>query len=445
MLHYADLENALEGLHEASHWYVGFSGGVDSTVLLHLLQQWRAAHPESPVLSAIHVNHGLQAAAAKWQSHCADVCRALGLTLDSHTVDVGAQGRGEAAAREARYRVFTAQLQPGAVLFLGHQLDDQVETFFLRLLRGAGVEGLAAIPRRRALGQGALVRPLLDYSRGDIERYAAHHHLDYVEDPSNRDAGLDRNFLRQQLLPLLASRWPAYRQSVARASAHMAAAAQILSSDVPETVHSVMGDPGLSLAPLVGESADRAANALRAWLRAQGREMPDRASLQEFLRQLRDAAPDGRPRLVNAAYTLQRYLDRVYMVPLFAAPPPARPIGLVPGTACTVPGVGTVRLDPAAGDGLWLAPGEALELRWRTGGEYCQLPGRTGSRSLKSLFQEWGIPPWWRNRVPLVFLGEELLAVADLSRCVSTRWDKHDAGAAPWSLTWERSACASSD
>ena len=139
MLHYADLENALEGLYEASHWYVGFSGGVDSTVLLHLLQQWRAAHPESPVLSAIHVNHGLQSAAAKWQIHCEDVCRALGLTLDSHTVDVGAQGRGEAAAREARYRVFTAQLQPGGVLFLGHQLDDQVETFFLRLLRGAGV------------------------------------------------------------------------------------------------------------------------------------------------------------------------------------------------------------------------------------------------------------------------------------------------------------------
>ena len=156
------------------------------------------------------------------------VCRSLQLQLNTCAVDVRADGSGEAAARTARYRAFQEQLPTGAVLFLGHHLDDQVETFFLRLLRGAGVEGLAAMPRRRTLGEGLLVRPLLDCGRSEIEHYAARHGLEYVEDPSNSNTVMDRNFLRAKLLPLLASRWPSYRQTVARASAHMAAAASVL-------------------------------------------------------------------------------------------------------------------------------------------------------------------------------------------------------------------------
>ncbi len=226
MLKYTDLDSQLNELLAAPAWFVGFSGGVDSTVLLHLLHRWCAANPGSPNLRALHINHGLQAAAGDWQRHCELVCRSLQVPLYTCTVDVRAQGSGEAAARTVRYRAFQEQLSPGAVLFLGHHLDDQVETFFLRLLRGAGVEGLAAMPRRRTLGEGFLVRPLLEFSRSDIEHYAAHHTLEYVEDPSNSNTTMDRNFLRVKLLPLLASRWPSYRQTVARASGHMAAAAK---------------------------------------------------------------------------------------------------------------------------------------------------------------------------------------------------------------------------
>jgi len=445
LLTHTDLENQLNELLCASHWYVGFSGGVDSTVLLYLLHHWCAANPESPTLSAIHINHGMQSAADEWQRHCEGVCRSLQRPLITHTVEVHATGSGEAAARDARYRAFAGQLQPGAVLFLGHHLDDQVETFFLRLLRGAGVQGLAAMPRRRVLGEGQLVRPLLDNSRSEIEHYAAHHGLEYVEDPSNNNIAMDRNFLRARLLPLLASRWPAYRQSVARASGHMAAAALVL-ADVPETVHSAMGDPGLLLAPLINSLGEVTATRLRAWLRAQGCQMPDNVALIEFLRQLRGAAVDSNPRLAWGTCVLQRYREGIYLLPDFVAPAPTQSLDLEPGMRREVPGVGTVSLQRSVREGLSLAPGEQLALGWRKGGERCRLPGRAGSRSLKTLLQEWNVPPWWRDRVPLLFLGEELLAVGDLARCESTRWrTAAREGEHLWNLSWARSAAASSD
>jgi tRNA(Ile)-lysidine synthase len=447
LLKYTDLDSQLHELLTAAGWYVGFSGGVDSIVLLDLLHRWCAAHPGSPVLRALHINHGLQAAAGDWQRHCELVCRTLGLPLHTCTVDVRAHGSGEAAARTVRYHAFQEQLPPGAILFLGHHLDDQVETFFLRLLRGAGVQGLAGMPRRRTLGEGSLVRPLLEYSRSDIEQYAAHHALHYVEDPSNSNTSMDRNFLRVKMLPLLASRWPGYRQTVARASGHMAVAANAL-TDQPgdrETVHSAMGDPGLLLSRLNPGSTEIAARRLRAWLRAQGYQAPDYAALAEFLRQLRVAAADANPRLACGTYNLQRYRDGVYRLPLFVVPPPTAALELAAGSSRAVPGVGTVSLQRAAGDGMQLAPGDRLTLTWRQGGERCRLPGRAGSHSLKTLLQEWNVPPWWRNRVPLLYLEGELLAVGGLAQCESSRWrTAARAGEQLWNLGWERPVDAGS-
>lgn len=448
MLDYADLDSQLSELLTAPGWYVGFSGGVDSTVLLYLLHRWCAANPGSPTLRALHINHGLQAAAGSWQRHCEGVCRSLQLQLNTATVDVRADGSGEAAARTARYRAFAQQLPPGAVVFLGHHLDDQIETFFLRLLRGAGVEGLAAMPRRRALGEGQLVRPLLDVGRSEIEDYAARHGLPYVEDPSNHHTAVDRNFLRAELLPLLASRWPGYRRTVARASAHMAAAASVLTDQlgVPETVHSAMGDPGLLLSELPEGPEGVAAIRLRVWLRTQGCQAPDQAALAEFLRQLRVATGDANPMLECGSYALRRYRDGIYLVPDFGVPPPAQSLELLPGASRAVPGVGIVSLQRAAGEGLWLSPGEQLAISWRQGGERCRLPGRIGSRSLKMLLQERGVPPWWRDRMPLLHLGSELLAVAALAHCESSRWRTvAKEGEQLWNLRWEPCAGARAD
>ncbi len=421
---------------------MGFSGGVDSTVLLHLLQGWRKANAAAPPLTAVHVNHAMQSAADDWQAHCEQVCKFMHVPIISRAVAVRrASAGGEAAARDARYRAFAELLQCGDVLFLGHHLDDQVETFLLRLMRGAGVQGLAAIPARRALSEGLLVRPLLEIKRSELQEYAGHHRLEHVEDPSNSNTAMDRNFLRGELLPLLASRWPGYRRTIARASGHMAAAAVLLREvlPTPPTVHSVMGDPGIALDELTSVPESAAAVKLRSWLRVAGHLAPDQSALEEFLRQLREAAADAKPRLACGAFTVQRYRDAVYLLPDDNVACCSDSLSLAAGEACDVPGVGRVSLEPAPAEGLALAPGERLVLARRQGGERCKLLGRSGSHSLKKLMQEWGIPPWWRGRVPLLYLGDELLAVGGLWLCRSSRArEASAAGPGLWRLSWQR-------
>jgi tRNA(Ile)-lysidine synthase len=447
LLAHTAFDQPLTALLAAPHWYVAFSGGLDSTVLLHLLHRWRADHPNAPALTAIHVNHGLQAAAGDWQRRCEAQCRELQLRCVVRVVEVQAGASPEAAARDARYRAFEQELPPGAVLFMAHHLDDQIETFFLRLLRGAGVDGLAGMPRQRPLGAGQLVRPLLDCPRTELENYAAEHGLTFVEDPSNHNTAMDRNFLRADVLPVLASRWPAYRQSVARAMGLVAAAAESLAASVgaPDTVHSVMGDPGLHVSELLEPAQDVAAARLRAWLGAQRRRLPDHAALMEFLRQLRVAAVDGGPRLDCGEYALRRFRDGVYLEAPVAAPD-SRELQLLPGERLAVPGVGTVGVQQGDNGTLALLPGEQLTVRWRKGGERCRLPGRDGTRSLKTLLQEWQVPPWWRDRVPLLYLGDELLAIGDLAHCESSRWRTAvQPGELLWYLYWERPLRARSD
>ncbi len=443
----ADLDGVLGPLLDAGHWYLGFSGGLDSSVLLDLLLRWRAARTTAPALTALHVNHGLHPRADRWQAHCEQLAAGLGVPFIALQAAVDAGPRGlEAAAREARYRLFEAQLEPGSVLLLAHHLDDQVETFFLRLLRGAGLAGLAAMPVERPLGDARLVRPLLQIPRARLEAYAGARGLAYVEDPSNRDAGLDRNFLRAAVLPLLAARWPGYRATVARAGEHLAGAAATLEQllPAPETVFSRMGDPGVPLAALLAVDVEGAAIRLRHWLQLRGLPAPDRASLAEFLHQLRTAREGAAPRLACRAFTLRRYRDAVYLLP--AAQPPAAPLVLAPGAALAIPGVGDVGLVPTAGEGLLLEPGERLELRWRHGGEQCRPASRAGGGSLKKLLQEAGVPPWWRDRVPLLFAGAELLAVGDLWTCDSTRWRARPGpGEQLYRMRWERGPALARD
>lgn len=434
------LNETLAGLCGAGHWYVGFSGGVDSTVLLHLLQVWRKANEGAPPLTAIHINHNLQEQARVWENHCAWICQFLHAPLHIESVELEAGSRGlESAARDARYAVFESQLEEDDVLFLGHHLDDQVETFFLRLMRGSGVRGLAAMPAQRVLGAGLLARPLLGQSREQLENYADRHGLKCIEDPSNDDSTLDRNYLRHEVLPLLARRWPGYRQTVNRASEHMAGAAQTLETglEVPETAFSPVGDPGFFASRLEGLPEESAALLVRQWLRGAAFQAPDQLALSEFLRQLREAKAGSSPRLQTSDYILQRYLDRIYLFLPGGDEVADGPV-LQPGDSCEVEGVGTISLKPAEGEGIWLAAEDELELRWRSGGERCRPVGRDRSTSLKKLLQERHIPPWWRNRVPLLYLGEELLAVGDLWPCRSSRYgDGGRAGEGCYELCWD--------
>lgn len=440
-LDHSVLDGHLTGLLDAPRWCVGFSGGVDSTVLLHLLQSWCQDNEAAPPLGAIHVNHGMQAEAGEWQSHCEWVCRMLPVPFVARSVDVSSSAGGsEAAAREARYRVFEEELGEGDVLFLAHHLDDQVETFFLRLVRGAGVHGLAAIPATRKLGPGQLVRPLLQVTRQQVEDYAREQGLEWVEDPSNAKITMDRNFLRKELLPLLASRWPGYRQTIARASGHMAGTVTALEAalPVPQTVYSVTGDPGVTVADLLEGTDEAAAVRLRGWLQLWSLLAPDQAQLEEFLRQLRESAPQKKPRLACSTYALQRYRAAVYLLPDTGSSFHMEPFTLGPGDVYDVPGVGRVSLEPSDGDGLFLKSSDRLVLSWRQGGERCRPHGRAGSNSLKKLLQARDVPPWWRDRVPLLYRGDELLAVGDLWLCESSRWRCADGRwKTLWRLSWQ--------
>ena len=425
----------------ASHWYLGFSGGVDSTALLHMLARWRRANRTAPELTAIHINHGMQAAAGEWQAHCEWVCRMLRVPMIARQVEVqpGSEG-GEAAARRARYAVFEELLDDQALLFLGHHLDDQVETFFLRLLRGAGVQGLAGVPAERYLGGGRVLRPLLQVTRTQLEAYATERGLSWVEDPSNADTAMDRNFLRAEVLPLLGQRWPGYRRTVTRAAEHMAVAAATLTEllPAPETVHSAMGDPGLPITALRGKREDTAAT-LRAWLQSRSLQAPDQSPLEEFLRQLREADDEASPRLHCSAYTLQRYRAAVYLLPGIETPGELEPLSLEPGAVGDVPGVGRLALEPAVGPGIALSPKETVTVTLRRGGERCRPADRSRGTSLKKLLQEADVPPWWRDRVPLVSLDDEMLAVGDLWLCASSRFrERAGPGEILWQITWDR-------
>lgn len=431
------LDDSLLPLCEAPRWYVALSGGLDSTVLLNLVADWCRAHPQAPPLAAIHVEHGLAAAADDWAAHCAASCAALEVPCIRRPVVVPAGASLEARARSARYARFQEVLGAGEVLFLAHHLDDQVETFMLRLMRGAGLEGLAAMPARRPLGAGTLVRPLLAYPRDALEACARARGLTYVEDPSNTDTRFDRNFLRSQVLPLLAQRWPGYRATIARAGEHLGAAAVRLreSAGPLPTCTSVLGDPGLELAPLLAGGEESAATLLRAALALWGCRAPDRAALMEFLRQLQESGEESSPELRMADCTLRRFQGGVFRVPGDVAPTQA--FEITPGEVREVPGVGRLALVPTAGEGIALAPGEALAVRFRGGGEHCRVRGRA-SAPLKKLLQEWRIPPWWRARLPLLYSGGELVGVADIALCESTRLLDAGASGERWILAWER-------
>lgn len=412
------LRLALAPWRTASAWCVAFSGGLDSSVLLHLLAEL-ARREAVPALSAIHVQHGLQPVAAAWPEHCRQFCAALGIPLQVVAVQVAAQASVEQAARQARYAAFAEHLLPDAVLFSAQHRDDQAETLLFRLLRGAGVRGLAAMPGQRPLGRGTLLRPLLDCSRAELQGYAEAHGLSWIEDPSNADTRFSRNFLRQRVMPLLAERWPQAGVALARSAAHLSEAEQLLGELARMDLQAARGEPlfpwlalpSLELSLVMQLSDARQRNLLRHWLAPLSR-MPDSDHWAGW-RDLRDAAGDASPVWKLADGELHRADGRLYWLSADWLAPPVLPdpaVVRVQG-ASELPGNGEVQIRGELPAGRW-------HLRYRLGGESLHLPGR-GRRDLKRLLNEWRVPAFVRPRLPLLFDGDELMAVANLAQSAS--------------------------
>jgi tRNA(Ile)-lysidine synthase len=387
---------------------MGFSGGLDSTVLLHLLASFR-----KPGLRAIHVDHGVQPDSDRWRAHCAAVCDELGVSMTAVRVDVRRDaGIGaEAAARQARHAAFESELRDDEVLVLAHHRDDQAETFLLRALRASGVEGLGSMRPWRRFGRGWLWRPLLDTPRAQLRAYAEEHGLAWIEDPSNRDDALDRNFLRLQVLPLLRTRWPDFDAAFATSAGLAAQAGSLLGEDDARILDGIRGDraDSMDITGLSSVAPARQARVLRRWIATLDLPPLPAKGVRRIREDLMCGERDSQPEFAWSGAWVRRWRDRLHA----GRDQPALPAdwrvrwdghGVLP-----LPGGGELRL---VGAEEFEAPVVATA---RRGGERIALPGRAHSHSLKHVLQDFDVPPWMRERLPLLVDADgRLLAAGDV-------------------------------
>jgi len=399
-----------------AHLRVGLSGGIDSVVLLHVLARslgWPADR-----LLAVHVNHGLSPHASRWAEFCQRFCRRLGVPLQIVAVDVVRGNSTEAAARTARYGVFAAG--GAAPMVLAHNRDDQAETVLLQLLRGAGPRGLSAMPEMRAAtgAMPAVVRPLLEVPRAAIAAYARRHRLRWVEDESNLDQAYVRNFLRHDIMPRLQKKLPGTDLTLARAARHQAEASALLDVLAVQDLGAGQTSGRLPLPRLALLAPHRARNALRYFLRVNGVAMPDADQLDELLRQATTARNDARVCVnVGGGIELRRFRDALYIVRALPALDPAFELTWDGRGSLALPQLGgSLRLARRKGAGI-AAPAlraEILTVRVRRGAESMRLRSGGRRRTVRNLLQEAELPPWIRERLPFLFVGDRLAAIPGL-------------------------------
>jgi tRNA(Ile)-lysidine synthase len=413
---------------------VAFSGGLDSTVLLAALCRLALPWP----VRAAHVDHGLHAQSAEWSAHCARVAAAHGIEFSAvrvavdRTAGVGLEG----AARDVRYRALAELLVPGEWLLTAHHGDDQLETLLLRTLRGTGVRGLRGIIPFGPFGLGSLGRPLLDFTRAQLHAQALAWSSSWIEDPSNREPRQDRNYLRLHVLPALLGRWPDAAQRAVRLAEQMGDAERLLDAVAAEDARPLVASWHVPHAVLAALEPARQRNLLRYALRAVGLAVPGARKLEELRTALLEAHPAS-----HATVRWPGGEGRVFRAALYLGAPlrpgsPADHAVHLPLAGGWMGPEGRVEWAPALdGHGVpesWLA--EGLTLRFRAGGERLQPRGRQHHHSLKDLYQQSGVVPWMRGRVPLLYRGTTLVAVGDL-------WVSADVDAVPaheprWCVSW---------
>lgn len=435
------------GLPRDGAYLVAFSGGADSTALLHALASLRGEHALR--VRALHVHHGLQAAADAWADECARFCERHAIPLTVVRVSVARRGKGiEAAARIARYDALKTALAPGEVLLTAHHRDDQAETLLLQLLRGAGVTGLGGMAPCTEFGQGLHVRPLLAVPRAALLAYCRGHGLTWIEDPSNDDRGMRRNWLRHEVMPVLARHVPHASANLARSAMHVRDADVVLDEtgwgDVAAAETAPFAGPTgfpspLDVGRIAAHSIARQRNLLRCWFRYCGFAVPDTQKLEEVraLAHGKFRAQHAQARIAGGV--VGRYRHAIFLLPPLGGPTKQEmrwqmesPLSLYDGNTrlCAEPGTGNGVSAAAIRD-------RSVTVRFRQGGEQLLLPGRAHHHPLKKFLNECGVPPWWRARLPIVYVDDEIAAVANFAVCAP--FAARDAEAS-LRLSWERDA-----
>lgn len=408
----AFLENALAHAPQVRRLVVGFSGGLDSTVLLHMMH--RLVPPHGRELLAIHVHHGLSPNADAWVAQVTDMCARWQIPLQVRHVQVERVASLEASARTARRQVFADSLAGGDAVLLAQHEDDQAETLLFRLMRGAGVTGLGAMHESSGLvasdkSSVPLWRPLLGVSRNALLQYAQQHALTWVDDESNRDTHYSRNFLRNEIIPRLRQHWPAVTSILAATAERMQEADALLQEMAAEMAAAcVDSELRLFIPATLALSPARQRLLLRYWLQQHSFRLPDEAMLERIRQEVMMAREDASPCLLWEGCELRRYRQHLYAL----SPLPAAPINWQAewemATPLMLPDGRRLCAEPSAGVYL-----PECRVGFRRGGEV--LRGHGVTHDLKKLMQASGIPPWERERLPLVFAGDELMAVVGTS------------------------------
>ena len=407
---------------------VGYSGGLDSGVLLHRLANDPVLRARG--LRAIHVHHGLHADADAWAAHCQRTCATLGVPLAVVHVDVDREaGEGlEAAARQARFAAFSAALDEGDVLVLAHHRDDQAETFLLRALRASGIDGLGAMRDWRRFARGWLWRPLLATPRTALQAYAQAHALQWIDDPSNLDDAHDRNFLRNNVLPLLRERWPRADAAFATTSTLQREAADLLEEEDARALASARGvDPAVLQVPaLRALPVARQARVLRRWVATLGLPPLPSTGIARVMDELLAADPTDAGTFAWQGASIRRWRDGLWASAASPSTDLSTPLAWDGRVPLPLPGGGALAFEP----GMPVADAQEphlpfampLRVHARTGGERIVLPGREHGHALKHVLQDLGVPPWLRAQLPLLSDSDgQLLAAGDLA--ISARLD----------------------
>jgi len=394
--------------HSIKTWWLAYSGGVDSRVLLHLLSQL-----DLPV-RAVYVDHGLQAVSKQWAEHCQQICAQLNIPFTSITVDATAQ-RGEspeAAARRARYQALATLVEANDCVLTAQHADDQAETFLLQLMRGAGAAGLSAMPFAQVFHHGWLLRPLLDIPQQDILNIARSENLSWVDDPSNVDERFDRNYLRQTIFPALTKSWPQTAKIMTRAAQQQAENQMLLEALAVQDLGLAKMTTVLPVEKLVQLDEPRQRNALRYWLEQNQLRMPSRAVMQQILSQLLHGRDDAEACVRWDDVALYCYRKQLHLQKTVKHD--AAQVLSWNGRQPLVIASLKQQLVFEKTINTGLLPeisGQALQVRFRQGGEKIKPAGQPHTHTLKNLFQQQGVPPWLRDRIPLLYLNNELIAV----------------------------------
>lgn len=417
----AALRQRLDVADGSQHFHIAFSGGLDSCVLVHAMSEI-LAEGVSWTCSAVHVHHGLNTEADQWSQFCQQFCANRGIECVTVAVDASPiKGESpEALARKLRYQALATLIKPHQVLLTAQHQTDQAETLLLQLLRGSGVTGLSAMPSQIKFSKGVLLRPLLDFTRRELLQYARQQQLAWVEDNSNEDCQFDRNYLRHEIIPLIEKRWPSTSSTLSRTAQHMAEANDLLKELANnDLVHARESDNSLNLAALAQLTPMRQRNLLRYWIQQQGVLMPSEKLMQQIQQQFIHTESDSQPHVQWGGYEIRRYREILYLMKSLSNFDSTQHFTWDMTEPLQITGSGQLEAVKSVSDGVSVSrlATDKLTVKFRQGGEVIRPAGKRHHSSLKKLFQQADIPPWVRERIPLLYHQDKLVAVAGL--CVA--------------------------